>query len=292
MIKTDAFILGKGPAGIQASLYIKRANIDPIVVGKDIGMCVKAREVENFYGIDSISGPDLVEKGIAQARRLGICVESDEVVSLSFDGDGFVVKTKTETYHALSFLFASGTHRSVPRIRNINKFDGKGVSYCAVCDAFFYRNKVVAVIGEGDYASSEANELLAVASKVYVLTDGKEPAARFDERVEVITDKIVMLEGDDTVSSVVLEGKTLDVEGVFVALGTASSTDLAQKLGVETNNNRIVVNEHMETNMPGMFAAGDCTPGIQQIAKAVGDGCVAGMRMAAYIRKVKRERAQ
>ena len=292
MIKTDAFILGKGPAGIQASLYIKRANINPIVVGKDIGMCVKAREVENFYGFDSISGPDLVEKGIDQARRLGVVVETDEVVSLSYDGEGFVVKTKNETYHALSFLFASGTHRTVPRIRNINKYDGKGVSYCAVCDAFFYRNKVVAVIGDGDYASSEANELLAVASKVYVLTDGKEPTASFDERIEVITDKIVSLDGEDTIGSVVFEDRSLDVQGVFVALGTASSTDLAQKLGVETSNNRIVVNEHMETNIPGMFAAGDCTPGIQQIAKAVGDGCIAGMRMATYIRKTKRVMAK
>lgn len=292
MIKTDAFILGKGPAGIQASLYIKRANINPIVVGKDIGMCVKAREVENFYGFDSISGPDLVEKGIDQARRLGVVVETDEVVSLSYDGEGFVVKTKNETYHALSFLFASGTHRTVPRIRNINKFDGKGVSYCAVCDAFFYRNKVVAVIGDGDYASSEANELLAVASKVYVLTDGKEPTASFDERIEVITDKIVSLDGEDTIGNVVFEDRRLDVQGVFVALGTASSTDLAQKLGVETSSNRIVVNEHMETNIPGMFAAGDCTPGIQQIAKAVGDGCIAGMRMATYIRKTKRVMAK
>lgn len=292
MIKTDAFILGKGPAGIQASLYIKRANINPIVVGKDIGMCVKAREVENFYGFDSISGPDLVEKGIDQARRLGVVVETDEVVSLSYDGEGFVVKTKNETYHALSFLFASGTHRTVPRIRNINKFDGKGVSYCAVCDAFFYRNKVVAVIGDGDYASSEANELLAVASKVYVLTDGKEPTASFDERIEVITDKIVSLDGEDTIGNVVFEDRSLDVQGVFVALGTASSTDLAQKLGVETSSNRIVVNEHMETNIPGMFAAGDCTPGIQQIAKAVGDGCIAGMRMATYIRKTKRVMAK
>ncbi len=292
MIKTDAFILGKGPAGIQASLYIKRANINPIVVGKDIGMCVKAREVENFYGFDSISGPDLVEKGIDQARRLGVVVETDEVVSLSYDGEGFVVKTKNETYHALSFLFASGTHRTVPRIRNINKYDGKGVSYCAVCDAFFYRNKVVAVIGDGDYASSEANELLAVASKVYVLTDGKEPTASFDERIEVITDKIVSLDGEDTIGSVVFEDRSLDVQGVFVALGTASSTDLAQKLGVETSSNRIVVNEHMETNIPGMFAAGDCTPGIQQIAKAVGDGCIAGMRMATYIRKTKRVMAK
>ena len=288
MIKTDAFILGKGPAGIQASLYIKRSNIDPVVVGKDIGMCVKARTVENYYGIDSISGPDLVALGIKQATELGVTVETDEVVSIAYDGEGFVVKTQNETYHAMTFLFASGTHRTVARIKNINKFEGMGVSYCAVCDAFFYRGKTVAVIGDGDYAASEAQELLAVAEKVYVLTDGKEPVGNFDSRVEIITDKILEVAGETKLEKVLFGDRELAVDGVFVALGTASSTDLAQKLGVQTDSNRIVVNENKETNIPGMYAAGDCTPGIQQIAKAVGDGCVAGMNMASYIRKKKR----
>lgn len=291
MIKTDVFIVGKGPAGIQASIYTKRGNVDTTVVGKDIGMCVKARTVENFYGTETITGPELVENGIKQAQNLGIKVVSDEVVSVNFDGMYYTVKTLEETYEAIALCFASGAHRNVPRVRNIGKYEGAGVSYCAVCDAFFYRGKNVAVMGHGDYAANEAAELLAVASRVYVLTDGNEPVGQFDERCIFIHEKVHEVVGENKLEKVCFkDGSELEVNGLFIALGTASSTDLAQKLGVLVENNRIVVNENRETNLPGLFAAGDCTPGVQQIAKAIGDGCVAGMNMATYVRAFKRKR--
>lgn len=290
MIETDVVVIGKGPAGIQASLYIKRANLDVVVIGKDIGMCEKARTVENYYGFDVITGPELVEKGIAQAKRLGISVVTDEVVSVEYEESGFVIRANNATYVSKALIFASGTHRNVPRIRNINQFEGKGVSYCAVCDAFFYRHKAVAVVGAGSYAANEASELVDVAGKVYVLTNGEELTGDFDERVDIVTDKVTEIKGEQKVSSVVVGDKELPVDGIFVALGTASSTDLAQKMGVEIAQNRIVVDESMSTNIPGLFAAGDCTPGVQQIAKAVGDGCVAGMSAATYVRSLRRKK--
>lgn len=288
MIKTDIFILGKGPAGIQASIYARRSNLDPIVVGKDLGMSVKARHVENFYGFQSISGTELVEAGINQAKELGIEVKTDEVVSLSFHEEGFLVSTLKETYLTKSFLFASGTHRNVSRIRNIARFEGKGVSYCAVCDAFFFKDKDVAVFGDSEYAVSEVDALIDVCKKVYVFTNGKEASKNFDPRAHIITDKVKSVSGDSMLETVDLEDRSIEVSGAFVALGTASSTDLAQKIGVVVERNRIVVNENMETNIPGIYAAGDCTAGYQQIAKAVGDGCVAGMSMAQFIRRSKR----
>ena len=290
MIETDVFILGKGPAGIQAAIYLKRANINPIVVGKDLGMSLKAKTVENFYGFDLIGGSELVEKGIVQANSLGINVITDEVVSIAMDEEAYIVKTLNETYKAKSFLFASGTHRVQARIRNLMKFEGKGISYCAVCDAFFFRNKIVGVLGHSDYASNEVDELVDIADKVYVFTNGEEPEAEFDERATIIKEKIISVDGDTKLEKVIFEENEIELDGLFVALGTASSTDLAQKLGVVIDKNRILVDENMETNLPGIYAAGDCTPGFQQIAKAVGDGCVAGMNMATYIRQLRRKK--
>ncbi|QIK70594.1 NAD(P)/FAD-dependent oxidoreductase [Erysipelothrix sp. HDW6C] len=288
MIKTDALIIGKGPAGIQAAVYLKRGNVDPLVIGKGIGASEQARVIDNFYGFPSIGGPELIERGIDQAEQLGIPVISDEVVSIAFDEAGYSVRTTTETYQAMSVLIATGSHRNIPRIKKIRNYNGKGVSYCAVCDGFFYRKKTVAVIGSADYAASEAAELVEIAEKVYVLTNGEAPTGNFDPRCEIITDKVIAVYGEEKVGGVELEKATLDLDGIFIAIGLASSTDLATKLGVEVQNGRLVVDEEMATNLPGLYAAGDCTPGVQQIAKAVSDGCIAGYAMIAYIRHKKR----
>lgn len=288
MKEIDALIIGKGPAGIQASLYMVRANITPVVIGKDIGANMLAKIVDNFYGFPEISGSDLVEIGIKQAEGLNIPVITDEVVSLAFDGDRYIVTTVNETYACLALLLATGTQRTIPRVRKIRNYTGKGVSYCAVCDGFFFKNKVVAVMGNAEYAASEARELVELASKVYVLTDGLEPTAQFDERVIIVKDKLVSVLGDDLVSGVETSEGVIDLDGIFVALGSASSSDLASQIGLEINHGRIVVNSEQETILPGLYAAGDCTPGPQQIAKAVSDGCIAGMNMVGYIRAKKR----
>lgn len=288
MKEIDALIIGKGPAGIQASLYMVRANITPVVIGKDIGANMLAKIVDNFYGFPEISGSDLVEIGIKQAEGLNIPVITDEVVSLAFDGERYIVTTVNETYACLALLLATGTQRTIPRVRKIRNYTGKGVSYCAVCDGFFFKNKVVAVMGNAEYAASEARELVELASKVYVLTDGLEPTAEFDERVIIVKDKLVSVLGYDLVSGVETSEGVIDLDGIFVALGSASSSDLASQIGLEINHGRIVVNSEQETILPGLYAAGDCTPGPQQIAKAVSDGCIAGMNMVGFIRAKKR----
>lgn len=289
MIETDALIIGKGPAGIQASVYLKRGNVDPIVIGKGYGASEQAEVIDNFYGFTSIGGVELIERGIEQARSLGIDVVDDEVTSISFDGEGYVVTTIHEEYRAMSLMLATGSHRNVPRIRKIRNYAGKGVSYCAVCDAFFYRNKTVAVVGSAEYAAHEASELVEIVDKVYVLTNGEALSGTFDERCVIIDKKVKSVYGNEKVEGVEFEDQsTLELEGLFVAIGSATSTDLANKLGVYVENGRIVVNAEMETNLPGLYAAGDCTPGVQQIARAVSDGCVGGMNMISYIRNKKR----
>lgn len=289
MRDVEALVIGKGPAGIQAAVYMKRGGVNPVVIGKDLGAGEQARLVENFYAFESIGGAELVELGIKQAQALDIPVITDEVVSIAYDGVYYVVKTTQETFRAWTVLLATGSHRNMPRIRKIRNYAGKGVSQCAVCDGFFYRNKTVAVIGSGEYAASEAEELLALCKRVVVMTNGETVEGNFDPRCEFIHDKVDAVYGDPTVEGLVVGDENVPFDGIFIAMGSASSTDLATKLGIEVQNGRIIVNDEMETAMPGLYAAGDCIPGVQQVVKAAADGCIAGYAMIATVRAKKRE---
>ena len=288
MIELDALIIGKGPAGVQAALYMYRANVRPLIIGKDLGASEQAQVVDNFYGYPSIGGPELIEIGIKQATDMGIEVVTDEVLSIRYEDEKYIVTTPLTTYKVIALLLATGTQRTIPRVRKIRNFHGKGVSYCAVCDAFFYRNKTVGVLGNASYAAHEAAELVEICDKVYVFTDGKDLEAEFDPRCIIITDKLKTVLGDEKVSGLETDLTVINLDGIFVALGSASSTDIATQIGLEIANGRIVVNSEQETMIPGLYAAGDCTPGPQQIAKAVSDGCIAGMNMVSYVRTFKR----
>lgn len=283
----DVIVLGKGPAGIQAAVYIKRANLNVLIIGKDGGALGWTEHVGNFYAFEQITGPELLERGIQQAEKLGIEVKSCEVTSVSYQGH-YVVKTTEAEFQAKAVILATGAPRNRVKIDNLKALEGKGVSYCAVCDAFFYRQKDVAVIGHGEYAAQEVHELINIVQSVTLFTNGEEVTGHFDERVKIITEPIQAILGEERVSGIQLKNQeTHSVQGVFVALGSASATDLALKIGALVENNKIVVDDKKMTNVPGLFAAGDCTPGIMQIAKAVGDGCIAGIEAIAYVRKLK-----
>ncbi len=170
----DAIIIGKGPAGITAGIYIKRAGFNVLVIGKDGGALDKTEKIDNYYGFTyTISGKELLTNGINQAKRLGIKVETDEVIGLEYDSN-FKVKTKNNIFISKALILATGSSRKSPKLKGIKEFEGKGISYCAICDAFFYRGKDVSVLGSGDYALSEANELLNTAKSVTILTNGEE----------------------------------------------------------------------------------------------------------------------
>ena len=162
------------------------------------------------------------------------------------------------------------------------------MSYCAVCDAFFYRQKRVAVIGAGAYALHEAEVLAPHASEVHILTNGEAPQAAFPETMTVHAERIASIGGEDRVTGVRFEdGTALPVDGVFLAIGTAGSTALARKLGVLLDGAQIKVDDTMATNVPGVFAAGDCTGGLLQVAKAVYEGANAGLAAVKYVRGKK-----
>ena len=280
---TDVIIIGGGPAGVTAALYTARAGLKTAILYKDYGALQKAT-VENFYGHLEISGKELVATGLKQARKVGAKVMKQEAVSIRQDEDGiFTVETTKATHTARAVLIATGASRTTPRIKGLAALEGRGVSYCAICDGFFHKGKDVAVIGTGAYALHEVQDLLPIAKSVTVLTDGKRPTANFPENVAVKTQKISEVCGKSgimgaTLSAVMLaNGEELPLSGLFVALGVAGGTELARKLGAVIEKNAISVDEKMRTSVSNLWAAGDCTAGLKQIAKAAHDGVEAGM---------------
>ena len=281
----DVIIIGMGPAGISAALYVKRAGLSCLVIGKDGGALEKAEKIENYYGLKkALSGSELIETGKKQAENLGAELLNAEAVGINWDGN-YKIETTSGNFSSKAVILAVGSTRNKAKIEGIAEFEGMGVSYCAVCDAFFYRNKTVAVLGNGEYANHEIKELLPTAAKVYLLTDGKEPES-LAENVEVVKGKIKRLYGDGKLQGIELEnGEKLAIDGLFVALGTAGAADFAKKIGAETENNRILVDEKMKTSIPGLFAAGDCIGGLLQVSVAVGEGAKAAMSAIEFVRK-------
>ena len=274
----DVIVIGSGPAGISAGIYLKRAKKNILIISNGKSALEKAEKIENYYGIKSISGKQLYEVGLEQAKRLQIPIEIDEVTNISFENN-FVVTTPNIEYEAKNVIIATGTNRLAPRIKGIKEFEGKGISYCAICDAFFYRNKDVAVIGNGNYAIHEAKQLKPVVKSVTILTDGKEMIQNRDaEEFEVEETPIREFRGTNSIEEVEFENNdTKKIDGVFVAIGTASSADLAKKIGAVVKNNNIVVDDNMETTVKGLYACGDCTGGLLQVSKAVYEGAQAAM---------------
>lgn len=284
----DVIIIGTGPAGISAGIYTARARLHTLIIGASSGALSKADKIENYYGFSSpIPGEKLLSEGIIQAKSVGAEIVTDQVVNIGYE-ESFVVKAKNGEYKGKTVIIATGSNRTAPKIEGFTRFEGQGISYCAVCDAFFYRDKDVAVLGCCEYALHEASELLPIANSVTLLTNGVPPIPEIPAQIPVITTQITALEGGDTLEKVKFaDGNELPVAGVFVAIGVAGSSDLAKKLGAETEGLKVVVDENMATNLPGLYAAGDCTGGMMQIAKAVYEGAKAGMEAIKFVRRNK-----
>ena len=293
-------IIGAGPAGISAALYAARGNMNPLVINNGIGALEKAEKIENYYGLEQpLSGKELYERGISQVEALGVRILDAEVLGIS-GFDTFTVKTTAGDFDTVSVILATGGKRSAPKIPGLKEFEGRGVSYCAVCDAFFYRGKEVAVVGNGEFALHEAEELRNVTQDVTIYTDGQEPEFSREHPIAVNTMKIQAIEGDDKVSGLLMQSDTAaqdaeapensfyPADGVFVALGTAGSTEIARQMGAEiTDKGNIKTDEEMATTIPGLFAAGDCTGGLLQVSKAVYEGSMAAISAGKYVRHKK-----
>ena len=277
---SNVVIIGSGPAGVSAALYTARAGVDTTVLTRGPGALDRAEEIQNYYGFAApISGAELERQGIEGAKAVGVKFVATEAVGLTYT-DKLTVETLDGDYPADAVILATGAARAVPRIPGLAGLEGHGVSYCATCDAFFYRGRDVAVVGSGEYALHEVQALLPVASSVTLLLNGAPLAAQFrPEKIDAVL-------GEQKVTGVQLAGgEVVGLAGVFIALGVAGSTALARKIGAAVENNRIVTDGKMQTTVPGLYAAGDCTGGLLQVAKAVYEGALAGTEAAKALRK-------
>ena len=290
---TDVIIIGAGPAGVTGAMYTARSGLSTTIIYKDHGALKQDPMVDNFYGHLEITGKKLINIGIEQARNVGTVVTKDEVLGIVQNPDNTItVTTAKKERLARAVMIATGASRTTPPIKGLAQLEGRGVSYCAICDGFFHKGKNVAVIGSGAYALHEAQDLLPIAKTVTVLTDGKKPTVTFPKNVIVKTAKIQEVCGQSgimgaTLKSVVLSsGEEVLLSGLFVALGVAGGVELARKLGATIEGSAVVVDNDMETSVQNIWAAGDCVGGLKQIAKATCDGAIAGLSI------IKRLKAQ
>lgn len=288
----DVIIIGKGPAGLSAALYTVRFNLKTLIIGRNDSRLLKADKIDNYFGFSqTISGEQLLADGEQQVKRLGADVIEDEVISIEKE-DFFTVTTTEGQYTGKSLLLATGLPSKVIRIENLVKFEGKGVSYCSTCDGFFFNNLKVGVLGNKDYALHEANELLTFTKNITIYTNGKpmELSSKYDNdagQFKIDTRQISKLDGSDFLQRIhFTDGTSEDIDGIFVASESASSIDFARKLGVLADGNKVVIDAMQQTNLEGLFAAGDCASGFKQISVAVGQGALAGKAIADYVKSL------
>lgn len=281
----DVIIIGGGPAGVSASLYAKRSNLNVLLIYNDISNVEKAHKIDNYYGFpEGITGPDLFNNGLEQAKNLGVEVLKSEVTGIENQGVSFKVETPAQGYDAKTVIIATGNKKNSPQIKGIKEFEGKGISYCAICDSFFFRNKRIGIIGNGNFALSEAKILKNVTNNITIFTDGH--ALEKTTEFNVNNKKISEIIGENKVSGIKFEDDSIEeLDGIFIALGEASAIDFAKTLGIITEGTNIKVNENMETNVKGIYACGNITGGLLQVNKAVYEGAVAGLAATKYIKE-------
>jgi len=288
----DLAVIGGGPAGISAAIYARRGNFEVLVLHNGGSSLEKSRKIENYYGFkDGISGAKLYNEGLLQAKNLGIAVKKLEITHFEANSDGnFEILADKQKFVAKSLVLATGNKKLRPKIKGLQDFEGKGVSFCAVCDAFFYRKKNVVIIGNGKFALSEADVLANVASSVKILTNGEncDELKKLNTKYFVDERKIKEIKGDETsgiVNSIVFfDGEILSIDGIFIAMGEAGAADFAKKAGIFLDGDKIKVDEKMRTNFPGLFACGDCSGGLLQVSKAVFEGALAGLSAIEFLR--------
>lgn len=296
MKKTDIFIVGQGPAGLSAAIYTARAGLSTTVIG-GIPKIAADYAIDNYFGFtETITGKDLIERGKKQAERFGVQIFEEKALQIHQNDNGnFHIQTTKDEYEATALILAPGVSRVRPGISNLSDYEGQGVSYCVSCDGPFIRQKKVIVVGEAVFAANQALELLQYTPQVSICTQKKTPAISEEymvklqaAKIAVHEKKITRLLGTNGLESVEYDdGSTEDVYGIFIALGEASSADFAYTLGIEQKGAYLVADEKQQTNIPGVYAAGDCLGRYLQISVAVGEGAMAGHSAISYVKNKK-----
>jgi len=296
----DVVIIGAGPAGIQAAIHASRKKTRVLLLGRVENSALYGAHIENYAFVTGISlGADLLRAGLEQAKQFGAEISPEDVLKILQKDDLFHLELESGTTIASrSLIFCMGVSKKKLSVPGEKELSGRGVSYCVDCDANFYRGAVVTVTGDRSAAVDGALTLLDYAAKVYLvakeLNVSKELQDRLEaSKVERICSAIKQINGDRIVTSLLLaNGETLETEGIFIELGSKGALELATQIGVQLDPESfkyIAVNRQQETNIAGIYAAGDIVGPPYQMAKAVGEGCVAGMEAATYARKMRKE---
>ncbi len=299
--KKDVVIIGAGPAGIQAAIHAVRKKCDVLLLGRIERSALFSAHVENYACIEGVkSGEELLTAGLNQVKQFGAEVMDDDVLKvLQIDGGIRLELESGVDVETRSLIFANGTSRKKLKVPGEKEFFGRGVSYCVDCDANFFRNTTVAVVGNASAAIDGALTLTGYATKVYLINKELVASQELQDKlkqsdVENISSTWVTEikgEGGDVKSLLLENGKEIALDGVFIELGAKGAMELALELGITLDMetmSHIETNKKTETNVPGVYAAGDISGHPYQMAKAVGEGCVAGMEAATYAKKLKR----
>ena len=278
----DIGIIGSGPAALSAAVNAKQRNKSVCVFGRslDSSLLFAAEKVDNYLGMPDVTGEEMLNQFYAHAVKRGVEFKESRISQIMSMGDYFVINADNEFFEAKTLILAIGLNKS-RGIEGEMEYLGKGVSYCATCDGMLYRGKKVVVVGENEEGEAEANFLADVCEQVtYVPL--YQPVLNLKETVEVLQGKPKAVVGEGIrVTGIEVDGETVECDGIFFAKNSTPPESLL--FGLNTGGKNIIVDRNMATNLPGVYAAGDCTGAPFQIAKAVGEGLVAALSAAAYI---------
>ena len=300
----DVVIIGAGPAGLQAAVHAVRKKASVVVLGKPGQSSIWRAHVENYLGVDGVvEGKELLAVALRQATGFGAELIEEDVLHIAEADGGFRVRIESgRELETRTLIIATGTSRKKLRVKGEKELSGRGVSYCVDCDANFYRGAKVAVVGNESAAVDGALTLTKYAAEVHLVAKALEVSPALREKLGQSPVQlhegtwVSEIEGENAVAGLLLDqGEKLAVEGVFIELGAKGAMELATTLGVMLDSETfsyIATNKQQETNIPGIYAAGDIAGPPWQMAKAVGEGCVAGWEAANHANKQKREAGQ
>jgi thioredoxin reductase (NADPH) len=293
----DVVILGTGPAGLQAAIHAARRKVSVLVLGKESRSSIFHHHIENYCCVFNTTGEDIIKTGRQQAAAFGAEFQDEDVLAMALEGGRFKISLEGGgVVSAGAVVIATGTARKQLGVPGEKELLGRGVSYCVECDCGFYKGADVAVVGSGSAAASGALNMLAYARAVHLVCEALEvsPVLAGELRRSAVKlhegRKVKQITGSDGVEGILLDnGSPLSVQGVFIELGARGVMELAGLLGVQLDDEmkHIQTNKKGETSVPGIYAAGDITGPPWQVAKAVGEGCVAGLEAAGYAKKLR-----
>ncbi len=306
----DLIIVGGGPAGITAGIYACRARLKTLMLEKYVygGQVATTFEIKNYPGYENINGPDLIDKMLSQAKKCGLETVNDCVLDFDFKNEIKVVKTEYgKQYKARSIILCMGADARKLGVKGEDKFKGMGVSYCAICDGALYKNKVVAVVGGGDSALEDAAYLSDIAQKVYLIHRRNEFRGQeiLQERVFnlakegkielVLNSEVTEVYGENKVEGITVrnfetnDSKKIELEGLFITVGRDPDTVSIDAVNKDEKG-YILTNDSMETNIEGVYAAGDCRKKeLRQIVTACADGAIAATKANIFVKTQKRK---